>query len=116
MGYVRFLLSIAAVSFLSACAGPNHLESNNLGPSKLRPGIDPNNASPVATRSAAGSLASQKLPAATIRPVAKTTSVSPTDKLIALTFDDGPRPYVLFGRKTDHPASGLVDILDQNGI
>jgi peptidoglycan/xylan/chitin deacetylase (PgdA/CDA1 family) len=111
MGYVRFLLSIAAVSFLSACAGPNHLGSNN-----LRAGIDPNNASPVATRSAAGSLASQRLPAATIRPVAKTTSVSPTDKLIALTFDDGPRPYVLFGRKTDHPAPGLVDILDQNGI
>lgn len=38
------------------------------------------------------------------------------DRLIALTFDDGPRPYVLFGAKGDHPAPGLVDILDQNGV
>lgn len=40
---------------------------------------------------------------------------SPQDKLIALTFDDGPRPYVLFGSK-EHPAPGLADILDQNGV
>lgn len=32
------------------------------------------------------------------------------DKLIALTFDDGPRPYVLFGKP------GLLDILDQHGV
>ncbi len=32
------------------------------------------------------------------------------DKLIAITFDDGPRPYVLFGKP------GLLDILDQNGV
>ncbi|HEY6308338.1 MAG TPA: polysaccharide deacetylase family protein [Candidatus Angelobacter sp.] len=38
------------------------------------------------------------------------------DKLIALTFDDGPRPYVLFGTKGVHPAPGLVDILDKNGV
>ena len=38
-----------------------------------------------------------------------------TDKLIALTFDDGPRPYVLFGSK-EHPAPGLADILDKNGV
>jgi peptidoglycan-N-acetylglucosamine deacetylase len=44
------------------------------------------------------------------------TNVSITDKLIALTFDDGPRPYVLFGTKGDHPAPGLVDILDHNGV
>jgi peptidoglycan/xylan/chitin deacetylase (PgdA/CDA1 family) len=111
MGYVRFLLSIAAVSFLSACAGSNHLGSNNLSA-----GIDPNNTSTVASHNAAGSVASQQPPAATIRPVAKTTSGSPADKLIALTFDDGPRPYVLFGRKAEHPAPGLADILDQNGV
>ena len=105
MGYVRFLLSIAAVSVLNGCAGSNHLGSNN-----LRAGIDPNNASTVASHSVASS------PAATIRPVVKITSVSPADKLIALTFDDGPRPYVLFGRKAVHPAPGLVDILDQNGV
>ena len=36
-------------------------------------------------------------------------------KLIALTFDDGPRPYVLFGSKV-HPAPGLADVLDKNGV
>lgn len=38
------------------------------------------------------------------------------DKLIALTFDDGPRPYVLFGTKGTHPAPGLLDVLDENGV
>ncbi len=38
------------------------------------------------------------------------------DKLIALTFDDGPRPYVLFGTKGARPAPGLLDVLDQNGV
>lgn len=37
------------------------------------------------------------------------------DKLIALTFDDGPRPYVLFGTKTSS-APGLLDVLDRNGV
>src|ERR1700739_1868822 len=122
MGYVRFLLSIAAVSFLSACAGSSQLASNGLGSNNpgsrkhgssnpgsggLIAGIGPNNASTVAGRS----VAAKETPAATVRPVAKTTSASPADKLIALTFDDGPRPYVLFGRKADHPAPGLADIL-----
>lgn len=53
---------------------------------------------------------------ATARPIADTTSALRVDKLIALTFDDGPRPYVLFGSKTARPAQGLVDILDQNGV
>jgi peptidoglycan-N-acetylglucosamine deacetylase len=39
-----------------------------------------------------------------------------TDKLIALTFDDGPRPYVLFGGKGDHPSPSLVNVLDSNGV
>ena len=38
------------------------------------------------------------------------------DKLIALTFDDGPRPYVLLGTKGDHPAPGLLDTLDSHGV
>jgi len=38
------------------------------------------------------------------------------DKLIALTFDDGPRPYVLFGTQGDHPAPGLLDTLDDQGV
>jgi peptidoglycan/xylan/chitin deacetylase (PgdA/CDA1 family) len=111
MGYVRFLLSIAAVSVFSACAGSNRLGSNNLGA-----GIDPNSASTVASHTVPGRMMSKSTPLATARPVAKITAVSPADKLIALTFDDGPRPYVLFGSKTVHQASGLVDILDQNGV
>lgn len=121
MGYVRFLLSIAALSFLSACAGSNRLGSNsfgssNPGSSDLRAGIGSNNASPLTAHSAAGSIASKETSPATLRPVSKITSASSTDKLIALTFDDGPRPYVLFGRKAEHPAPGLADILDQNGV
>jgi peptidoglycan/xylan/chitin deacetylase (PgdA/CDA1 family) len=38
------------------------------------------------------------------------------DKLIALTFDDGPRPYVLFGTQKEHAAPGLLDVLDSNGV
>ncbi len=33
-----------------------------------------------------------------------------TEKLIAVTFDDGPRPYVLFGKP------GLLDVLDKQGV
>jgi peptidoglycan-N-acetylglucosamine deacetylase len=35
------------------------------------------------------------------------------EKLIALTFDDGPRPYVLFG---ENGKPGLISVLDQNHI
>ena len=44
------------------------------------------------------------------------SAVFSADKLIALTFDDGPRPYVLFGSKGDHPGPGLVSVLDRNGV
>jgi peptidoglycan/xylan/chitin deacetylase (PgdA/CDA1 family) len=39
-------------------------------------------------------------------------------KLIALTFDDGPRPYVLVGRKVEEggPAPGLLDLLDREKV
>lgn len=47
---------------------------------------------------------------------ADVTAPSHADKLIALTFDDGPRPYVLFGNKGEHHSVGLADILDQNGV
>jgi peptidoglycan/xylan/chitin deacetylase (PgdA/CDA1 family) len=43
-------------------------------------------------------------------------STDKTDKLIALTFDDGPRPYVLFGSKGDHPGPALLNVLDENGV
>jgi peptidoglycan-N-acetylglucosamine deacetylase len=38
------------------------------------------------------------------------------DKLIALTFDDGPRPYVLLGTTGEHPTPGLLDTLEKNGV
>ncbi len=39
------------------------------------------------------------------------------DKLIALTFDDGPRPYVLLGMKdAQPPAPGMLDVLDRNQV
>lgn len=38
------------------------------------------------------------------------------DKLIALTFDDGPRPYVLFGSKEYPSHPGLIHVLDGNGV
>jgi len=121
MGYVRFLLSIAALAALSACAGSNSLRSNNLGSNNLgsnnlSTGIGPGNSAAGGGHTVAGAVKSKETPAATTRPVADTTSASTGDKLIALTFDDGPRPYVLFGSKENNRGPGLVDILDQNGV
>src|SRR5215469_15582295 len=39
-----------------------------------------------------------------------------SDKLIAVTFDAGPRPYVLFGSTAEHPGPGLVSVLDNSGV
>ena len=111
MGHVRFLLSIAALAGLSACAGSGHLGSNN-----PRAGIDPNNSSAGGGHTVAGSVMSKEAPPVGVHAVADTTSASRGDKLIALTFDDGPRPYVLFGSKESNHGPGLVDILDQNGV
>jgi peptidoglycan/xylan/chitin deacetylase (PgdA/CDA1 family) len=105
MRQVGFLLSIAGYAALSACSGPHSFSV----------GADPNSSSSLSGRSVAGSVMSQKAqPAA--HAVADTKAASSSDKLIALTFDDGPRPYVLFGSKRVHPAPGLVDVLDQTGV
>jgi len=106
MGYVRLLLSVAGLAVLCGCTGSHYVSV----------GTGQNGSSALASQSVASGLMSKEAPLATVRPVADTTSASRPDKLIALTFDDGPRPYVLFGRKADHPAPGLVDILDQNGV
>jgi peptidoglycan-N-acetylglucosamine deacetylase len=106
MRQVRVLLSIVALTMLSACAGPNH----------LRAGVDPHNSSPLGSHTVAGSVISREAPPVGVHAVADPASHSTADKLVALTFDDGPRPYVLFGSKAVHPAPGLVDILDQNGV
>ena len=111
MGHVRFLLSIAALAVLSACAGSGHLGSNN-----PRAGIDPNNSSAGGSRTVAGSVMSKEAPPDGVHAVADSTSASRGDKLIALTFDDGPRPYVLFGSKESNHGPGLVDILEQNDV
>lgn len=94
---VRLLFSIGVLGVLSACAGPSHIG--------------------VGDRTAVASSTAKEAPAAAVHAVADTSSPSGSDKLIALTFDDGPRPYVLFGSKeAQHPAPGLVDVLEQNGV
>ncbi len=105
MGHVRLLLAVAGLGMLSACGSPNYVGT----------GADPNTASALANRSVAG-LTAKEAQLAPV-PAAKITNpASAADRLIALTFDDGPRPYVLFGTKGDHPAPGLADILDENGV
>jgi peptidoglycan/xylan/chitin deacetylase (PgdA/CDA1 family) len=50
-------------------------------------------------------------------PATKSTApvASPTgQKLIALTFDDGPRPYVLYGKTAGD--KGLLELLDKDGV
>jgi peptidoglycan-N-acetylglucosamine deacetylase len=50
---------------------------------------------------------------------------SAAEKLIALTFDDGPRPYVLYGLKQpgsppgihpSKPTAGMLEVLDRGGV
>jgi peptidoglycan-N-acetylglucosamine deacetylase len=106
MRYARFFFSIAAFALLNACSGTRSLSV----------GTNPNSLSTVADHTVAGEAISKATPLAAARPVAKITSASPADKLIALTFDDGPRPYVLFGSKESNRGPGLADILDQNGV
>src|SRR5712672_1397241 len=106
MGHVKLLLSIASLAVLNACSGLHYPSA----------GVDSNNSLPSGSYTVAGKVVSKKNAAPTVHAVADTTAGSPTGKLIALTFDDGPRPYVLFGSKGLHPAPGLVDILDKNGV
>ena len=104
MGHLRLLLSIAGLAVLSACSGPRYF------------GAGQNNSLLPGSHSVAGNLLSGGTPLPGAHAAAGRISASAADKLIALTFDDGPRPYVLFGRKGAHPAPGLADILDQNGV
>src|ERR1044071_10073767 len=106
MGHVRFLLSIAALAVLSACAGPHNLVSNNLST-----GIGPGNLPAVGRRTVASSTMSREGMSATARPVAKITSASTGDKLIALTFDDGPPPHVFFCSQESNQRPGLGEVL-----
>lgn len=105
MGVFRLSLSIAGLCVLSACAGPNY-----------KAGVDPQNLSSPDAHRVSGNPATVETAVASHAGVSDTTSAVQADKLIALTFDDGPRPYVLFGSKGAHPAPALADILDQNGV
>jgi peptidoglycan/xylan/chitin deacetylase (PgdA/CDA1 family) len=48
--------------------------------------------------------------------VSVSLQASAAEKLIALTFDDGPRPYVLFGMKEPQATPGLLALLDRNQV
>ncbi len=104
---IRLSLLLAGLGALCACGGIHSFSA----------GVDPNG-SPAAGGQgvAAIAVAKEALPTKVGKVTAAGTDAAHGDKLIALTFDDGPRPYVLFGSKGDHRAPGLVDILDQNGV
>lgn len=53
----------------------------------------------------------KKAPPATVAP---SPVASADKKLIALTFDDGPRPYVLYGQGPATASGGLLDVLQTN--
>ena len=106
MGQFRVLLLTAVLCGMTACSGSSHFSA----------GIGPNN-STAGSQNAGITLVSKNTEPATTATETHTTAALPANKLIALTFDDGPRPYVLFGSKeAAHPAPGLADILDKNGI
>ncbi len=102
-GHVGSLLAIVGCVLLNGCGGGG------------RGGADPNNFALLPTDSDAGSVLLKRTPPAPAF-ATNTSSAFPADKLIALTFDDGPRPYVLFGNKEVRPAPGLLDVLDQSGV
>jgi peptidoglycan-N-acetylglucosamine deacetylase len=111
MRHIRVFLLITGLAVLCACRGLHSFSA----------GADPDKSSALGSHSVALSAMAKEAPPASVRKIANTaaaasTSLTPAEKLIALTFDDGPRPYVLFGSKGDHAAPGLVDILDKNGV
>ena len=62
------------------------------------------------------------LPVTTPQPGRAAQAASPTPraerKLIALTFDDGPKPYVLMGTRSGRgvPSASLLDLLDREHV
>src|SRR6185437_10963045 len=106
MGQFRVLLLTSVLCAMTACSSSSHFSA----------GIGSNN-SAAGSQNAGITLVSKNTEPATTATETHTTAALPANKLIALTFDDGPRPYVLFGSKeAAHPAPGLADILDKNGI
>ena len=109
MRVIRVSLLVAGLAALSICSAFHFFSVRvEASTSAAAPGESGNGAAKEASTTRSHAAAASDI--ATAKPA--TTS----DKLIALTFDDGPRPYVLFGTKGEHPAPGLVDILDQNSV
>ena len=108
MRQLKVFLSFACLVVLISCSGRHPLTT----------GTDPNGSSahPAVAEMATSTDVAISKEAPRVRPVADTTVPTSGGKLIALTFDDGPRPYVLFGSKSVHPAPGLLDVLNKNGI
>jgi len=100
MRQLKVFLSFAGLFLLISCSGRHPVAAGTGSVSSCGPAV-------------ADTAASKE---ARVRAVADTTIPSSGGKLIALTFDDGPRPYVLFGSKTVHPAPGLLDVLNKNGV
>ena len=109
MGQFRFLFSIAALCLLGLLIGCS-------GSRIITTGIDSNNSSASGSSGGNHGTPSAKGDASTAPADTHTAPALTANKLIALTFDDGPRPYVLFGSKSAHPTPGLADILDKNGV
>ena len=65
---------------------------------------------------ALATLAAKGLPAP--REAAVPSAAPGGDRLIALTFDDGPKPYVLMGTRSGKgiPSRSLLGLLDQQGV
>jgi len=104
-GRVRVLavLGVGLISLISACGG-----RKNSGD------IQTDGITSVGFKRA--TIAASLMAMAVSAKAADTTVPASSEKLIALTFDDGPRPYVLLGSKGQHPGPGLLDVLDQNGV
>ena len=108
MRYAKFFLSLAGLALLSACSS-SHSFTNAAS-------VGNSASTHASVREVTFQPSDQPTAlAGDVTPAATTTDVRP-EKLIALTFDDGPRPYVLFGTRGDHPTPGLADILDQHGV
>src|SRR6185437_10616007 len=93
MGHVKAFLSVVSLTMLSACGG-----LHNVGTA-----TEPSTSSARATHTITVAMESKRTPVAASHATPDASSISPADKLIALTFDDGPRPYVLFGSKGVRP-------------
>ena len=92
-GHARLLSAVIYLFLLASIGGANH-------------------AAQLSTRINGSLLAVPAVAAA----VATDANPSSNSKLIALTFDDGPRPYVLLGSKGAHGSMGLLDVLDKEGV